>query len=99
MSTTIPANVERGAAFLDEHVPGWEKKVDIEVLSLANPSYCVLGQVFRVNQHPAYGRGLRKLGLDYKGSKRYGFNIRPNQRFDRLTAAWQRLIANRRGGS
>ena len=38
--------VARGAAWLDEVAPGWERKLDLSVLDIADPDRCVCGQVF-----------------------------------------------------
>jgi hypothetical protein len=46
---TIAEQVAAGAAFLDEHDPGWwragvERAIDLETLDLAGDGKCVLGQ-------------------------------------------------------
>jgi len=38
--------IARGAAFLDEVRPGWERQIDIGTLELNACDQCVLGQVF-----------------------------------------------------
>lgn len=43
---TIPARVARGAALLDEKLPGWVERIDLGELDLANCFGCVLGQTF-----------------------------------------------------
>jgi hypothetical protein len=43
---TIPARVARGAALLDEKLPGWIERIDLDELDLANCFGCVLGQTF-----------------------------------------------------
>jgi len=47
--STIAERVAAGAAFLDEHDPDWwradvERAIDLDKLSLSDPSRCVLGQ-------------------------------------------------------
>lgn len=37
--------VKTGAAFLDEKMPGWADKVDLNILELADCQKCVLGQL------------------------------------------------------
>lgn len=37
--------VQRGAALLDERVPGWADAVDVDVLQLENSRSCVVGQL------------------------------------------------------
>lgn len=36
-----------GAAWLDEHKPGWERLIDPQMLDMHNTCKCVLGQVFK----------------------------------------------------
>lgn len=43
---TIPLRAARGAALLDQFVPGWPAKVRREALKMADPNYCILGQTF-----------------------------------------------------
>jgi hypothetical protein len=38
--------IERGAAWLDENEPGWERRIDVGKLRLQDCSVCVLGQTF-----------------------------------------------------
>ena len=38
-------NVARGAAWLDIHFPGWERKINLETLNINLGDQCVCGQV------------------------------------------------------
>lgn len=42
----VTKRVERGAAWLDVHQPGWVNEIDLTKLNLDDPFKCVLGQVF-----------------------------------------------------
>lgn len=42
----VMLRVKRGAALLDEVIPGWDQKIDLNVLVLSDPALCVLGQVY-----------------------------------------------------
>lgn len=42
--------VKRGARWLDENFPGWEKRIDTTTLDLANGETCICGQVFKKRQ-------------------------------------------------
>jgi hypothetical protein len=84
----LPANVQRGAAFLDEHVPGWRAHVDPYTLDLSYCRQCVLGQVFG-----DYNDGVALLGLTHEDAQRLGFYRWGRQTFDRLTEAWRRVIS------
>lgn len=46
----VRQRVQRGADFLDEHDPGWERRVDPNVLLLDLCSRCVLGQLAGLEQ-------------------------------------------------
>lgn len=37
--------VQRGALMLDEKLPGWWTRIDLDALRLDTPSQCVLGQI------------------------------------------------------
>lgn len=52
-ATTTPteAAVQRGAAVLDDLMPGWAARVDVLALDLAYTDRCVLGQLF-ANEDP-----------------------------------------------
>lgn len=97
-------SVERGAAFLDEKLPGWEDKIDVERLNLESTCGCVVGQLhgglrgrWRSN---AYWRGMDELGLNADSSEaaKYGFVTRGSgaDHWENLTDAWRRLIERRR---
>jgi len=53
----IGGAVSDAAAFLDEHVPGWEKRVT-RPINMISPHTCILGQVFA--RPPRKWLGLRK---------------------------------------
>jgi len=55
---TYETRVLRGADFLDEHHPGWEKNIDLETFCLTDPCNCVVGQV-----EGDYYVGLKNFGL------------------------------------
>ncbi len=77
--------VERGAALLDKRLPGWRQVVDPSSLSLKSRCNCVLGQVFG-----DYHRGVRALGVDRPVD--YGFIRPPGGKWERLTAAWRKVL-------
>lgn len=83
----IPANVARGAALLDDRMPGWRDEIDTVRLNLGNSCDCVLGELLG-----DYDRGLKLLGLDHRGAVRHGFFKQGRQTWDRLTAGWRRAV-------
>ena len=48
--TAAKRRVEKGAALLDEKLPGWESNIDLDRLQLADTNECVLGQLFAESQ-------------------------------------------------
>lgn len=62
-SPEIPAAMEAargrvaaGAAYFDEIVPGWRDRVNVAILDINSPRYCVAGQIY--GDYPgAYGYG------------------------------------------
>lgn len=90
--------VERGAALLDEKLPGWEKKIDLDVLDLSSCSECVAAQIAdkRGLEYTRFERGLKKLGVETQKSHMFGFSIYGNGTYLRLTESWKKLIEARR---
>ena len=87
-----------GAAFLDEHVPGWRTRIDLSTLDLESCENCILGQLF-----DDFMFGLEHLGLvNLPGeATRLGFDIivrRQDRIIDALNygralqAAWERQL-------
>jgi hypothetical protein len=68
---TPEVRVARGVALLDETVPDWRQRIDVETLDMTDGTQCVVGQVFAA----AYWYGLGRLGLDEGSwdSHDYGF--------------------------
>lgn len=104
-ATAIAAErVEKGAALLDQRVPGWDQQIELYRLSIASIYNCILGQLYG-----DYGYGYRALNLGYEGCTciqcqtnpspglpgEFGF-VGTNEVSDRtLTTAWKRLIRKR----
>lgn len=110
MTTTIAERVAAGAAWLDEHDPGWwrtdapedpslgrdAQPIDLDRLDLASPCMCVLGHRWG---HYAHARLEAINGHDAVG---FGFDaetdVYPDRRveYQHLTAEWRRVIRERR---
>lgn len=109
--TDYKAAAQRGASLLDQHRPDWARSIHLQNLSLGDPNYCVLGQLFFT-----YGLGLTTLfGPNIVESHRgtdlptwYGFDsaMEHNFELDRgvlpgfraLTDMWAIEVAVRRMG-
>lgn len=88
----------RGALHLDEHHPGWAKKINLETFNLDDATKCVVGQVSGYyDSHanrlfPGVGGGYCKKAED--------FGIMPNGRnTNALQRSWKILIAERQARS
>ena len=88
MSNRIPTNVRRGAAFLDERLPGWRKRIRLDELDLSSGCNCVLGQTLG-----GYDEGKELLGLSEREVERYGFWRHGRQSFESLTEGWRKVLA------
>lgn len=51
--------VNAAAAFLDERLPGWWQRVNVDMLHMTSMDLCVLGQLYGV-----FTTGLEELQLD-----------------------------------
>lgn len=101
MTSSESLAAARGAAFLDERVPGWEVQIDLGRLEFPSPTCCVVGQIYGDLQV-----GYKQLGVGLGGDVQFdvsehGFNLPallrdPDQQWTDLTAAWRALIEQRR---
>jgi hypothetical protein len=60
--------VAAGAAFLDEHRPGWRGRVEAHALDMGDAEHCVLGQLFG-----DFGAGLDALEIAQGRAMELGF--------------------------
>jgi hypothetical protein len=103
---TIAARVARGAALLDEKLPGWADRIDLDRLDLASPCRCVLGQLWLdkpLGDHEdPFDAAMGDLDLGFSEPSRFGFDRYGHSNdteYMRLDAAWRELIESRRAGS
>jgi hypothetical protein len=86
--------VERSAALLDQEMPGWESRIDLDRLDICDASNCVLGQVYasRRYHYSGWSRGLELLGFTdgHRNIAHYAFT--GNQHLP----AWRAAIEARR---
>lgn len=58
--------VAAGAAWLDERVPGWWQRINLDALRMKSCEWCVLGQVFgHFDEAPRAGRLSGQLGFGF----------------------------------
>lgn len=84
------SEVRNGAALLDEWIPGWTQHIDWNQLDVADPEWCILGQVRKA-------LSCRSIwdALDLRGwyeAVPFGFDLPlevENEEFRDLNEAWQ----------
>jgi hypothetical protein len=91
---------ERGAALLDEKVPGWEHRIDLGRLEMEHSCRCVLGQVFKVSASgerfgTGYWTGARKLGVQLNPSVGFLCGGMPFVTYSELEEAWIHILKRR----
>jgi len=87
--TIAEEKAAKGAALLDERLPGWRSMVAPESLQLRWCSTCVLGQLFG-----DYKRGIDALGLSDREAREHGFYTGRYTTWERLTRAWRKLLGS-----
>jgi hypothetical protein len=89
----VSERVAQGVALLDEQVPGWVDRINLDALDVWNVRQCVLGQLFG-----GYNVGLFKLGLGKVGGAHLGFAASPQaeltviREYAALNEEWRRVI-------
>lgn len=99
---SIEERVTAGAAWLDEHRPGWWQRIDLETLDLGDPCKCVLGQ-----EYGDFGVAPAEVAGASEPAVAFGFDVHSSW-FGRvrteadveaecaaLTAEWRWLIEQR----
>ena len=97
----IAERVERGAALLDERIPGWWKHIDLSRLDVASGCDCVAGQL--PGGYVKVADDLFGPGVTYDSEADHGFEAEgfgtDTAEFAELTVAWRDLIEARRAGA
>jgi hypothetical protein len=102
---TIEARVARGAALLDEKLPGWVERIDLDKLKLSSGCNCVLGQTWDGSTdtgYSAFGAHADALALGGDDDIEHGFNAGSGNWFTdadeytALTAEWKCVVLARR---
>lgn len=82
--------VQAGMEILDENTPGWESRIDPEILNLGSCQFCILGQIYG-----DYNKGKHELRID--DGPDFGFDAEggSDRHYALLTHAWLRVIKKR----
>jgi hypothetical protein len=84
MTTTVFAcRARRGAAWLDQTMPGWFQKVDPISLDIGGSNTCVIGQLYG-----DYNKWVDKVSADF--ARRHGFYVThvKDKNWDKQQKAW-----------
>lgn len=101
---SLATRVRRGVALLDEKVPGWHQRIDVETLDVNLCSKCVLGQLFRGN----YDLGLSVVfeGNFYRVTDFLdsdfgfdGYSLERTRENAHLTRLWQFVVRTRQAAA
>lgn len=90
------SEVRAGMLFLDERVPGWWCRVDVDELRIRENDKCVLGQLFG-----SYDRACVELNMSYEDTTRLGFyrndgfclDVQPFEMIGAPDTTWQERYA------
>lgn len=85
--TTAAERVAKGAAFLDEKVPGWASRIDLDGLSYHNGA---LTQLFG-----SCGRAIDEFGMTFCDFLADGFETTRDADVPLLETAWKVQVQNR----
>jgi len=106
MTETVEARVARGAEWLDEQEPGWERRIDLAALDLEDGCRCVLGHVFNdaaivasvtADYIGGYQWALRHFEKPWAWARGHGFLWKSGalSDIDALDEAWISLVKTR----
>ncbi len=100
----VQERVANGAALLDEKIPGWELRINLQELNLSSCVTCVLGQLYG-----HYDEGMEEIfpaevcecgeeHLSMERSAPHGFSasgIDTGEQYTALDVEWTRVIKER----
>ena len=83
--------VQTGITWLDDAVPGWIAKIDIDRLDMSDGRHCLLAQM----AGEYYTEARCSLELSESEAQSLGFSNNPGTSYDGLTAEWKRRVRER----
>lgn len=89
--------VTAGWAWLEKHAPGWQERVDTDVLDMSTGERCILGQVFeeeaeKTFEDNGFQVALIRFGLSLVDQENLGFT--PRGRWYDREVAYEELALN-----
>ncbi len=88
----IPDRVSAGMAWLDEHEPGWDQRIDLKTLDVESGCHCVLGQLEDTGE--TYNPGFKEAPA--MGFYLASCSTNRHEEYVQLTVEWTRRIIERR---
>jgi hypothetical protein len=89
--------VAKGVALMDRELPGWEKKIDLELLDLGDSCSCIIGQAYSGESYIASVHDLFEGSpFTENTTDEYGFSTPDCNDYPSLTREWKELILERR---
>jgi hypothetical protein len=87
-TTVIRPEVQAGVTLLDERVPGWRGRIDVDDLDLSSKRECVLGQLYGHFQE-----GVQQLGIRHQTCA-FGFATGGGgHEYTKLTKEWKLALS------
>ena len=84
---TIDERVTKGAALLDQRIPGWREMIDRDALDIDSCVWCILGQLYG-----DFPDGVRLLGI-FDERFELGFVCHPGPEVNLLEESWLRELS------
>lgn len=81
-------HVQHGTEFLNENLPGWYQRINLDSLGILDEKKCILGQLFG-----SYGEGRDALGLNLSDAIAYGFSfMAQSDTVEKRNQEWRKSI-------
>ena len=103
---SFPQRVRNGIALLDTGMPGWIDKVDVSILNMRNPEFCLLGQIMGSvrdtltgRMRNGYWRSAEVFPIGSLSVFDQGFSLNASESllyWEELTAEWKKAIRERK---
>lgn len=84
----IKKRVQNGIDFLDEHIPDWRDKVNVETLVMKDGLDCIIGQVFNLKLYEEFPHKIHEMNID---AFDLGFDAYVDE-YEDLTREWRRQL-------
>ena len=93
MSSRYDEAIDRGIALLDQKIPEWCHKMQLDHLDMADGKSCVLGQLFEAPENETgFGQGCSELAITSQDCRALGFTLHVQAEYCLLTRRWKQRI-------